>query len=156
MRHTKCTHLGCIFLPKGMNKGRLNPEPRGAGWHRRANCPPKHQGLAGRLRFFYALLVAFRGSTSCIMTKTHPSSSSLNSLGKRERPSNMHATSDYNMKTTIHEGRMWRWARSYDAPGMTPTPEMMRLKPRDLEGWLAGPAQPDPETRGAGWHPRAF
>ena len=68
----------------------------------------------------------------------------------------MHATSDYNMKTTIHEGRMWRWARSYDAPGMTPTPEMMRLKPQDLGGWLAGPAQPDPETRGAGWHPRAF
>ena len=46
--------LGCIFLPKGMNKGGLNPEPRGAGWHRRANCPPKHQGLAGRLRFLRA------------------------------------------------------------------------------------------------------
>jgi hypothetical protein len=44
--------LGCIFLPKGMNKGRLNPQPRGAGWHRRANCLPEHQGLAGRLRFF--------------------------------------------------------------------------------------------------------
>jgi hypothetical protein len=28
---------------------------------------------------------------------------------------------------------------------------MMRLKPQDLGGWLAGPAQPDPETRGAGW-----
>jgi hypothetical protein len=62
------------------------------------------------------------------------------------------------MKTTIHEGRMWRWAHSYsyDAPGMTPTPDMMRLKPQDMGGWLAGPAQPDPETRGAGWHPRAF
>jgi hypothetical protein len=32
--------------------GEQNPEPRGAGWHWRANCPPKHQGLAGRLRFF--------------------------------------------------------------------------------------------------------
>ena len=91
------------------------------------------------------------------MTKTHPPSSSLNSLGKRERPSNTHATSDYNMKTTIHEGRMWRWARSYDAPGMTPTPEMRDASqtpgfgglagrpgttgPRNTRGWLA-PARP--------------
>jgi hypothetical protein len=49
-----CPHPGregyYIFLPKGMNKRRLHPEPRGAGWHRRANCPPKHQGLAGWLR----------------------------------------------------------------------------------------------------------
>ena len=46
--------------------------------------------------------------------------------------------------------------RSYDAPGMTPALEMMRLRPRDLGGWLAGLAQPEPETRGAGWRPRAF
>jgi hypothetical protein len=32
----------------------------------------------------------------------------------------------------------------------------LRLKPRDSGGWLAGPAQPGPVTRGAGWYPCAF
>ena len=91
------------------------------------------------------------------------SSSALNSLGKRERqplqprlcvPQNLEL---YDHKHRKHGGEHSSCARrSYDAPGMTPTLEVMRLKPQDLGGWLAGPAQPDPETRGAGWHPRAF
>ena len=67
-----------------------------------------------------------------------------------------HRTQRIDHKHRKHGGEHSSCARSYDAPGMTPTPEMMRLKPQDLGGWLAGPAQPDPETRGAGWHPRAF
>jgi hypothetical protein len=45
---------GLYFLPGGMNKRGLHPGPRGAGWLPRANFPPKHQGLAGWLRFLRA------------------------------------------------------------------------------------------------------
>jgi hypothetical protein len=43
-----CYDLGCIFLPKGMNKGGLNPE-----------LPPETPGAGWQAAFFYALLVAF-------------------------------------------------------------------------------------------------
>ena len=57
----------------------------------------------------------------------------------------MHATSDYNMKTTIHEGRMWRWARSYDAPGTRYDTHAWERTP----GWRPGVAWLGPRVSGA-------
>jgi hypothetical protein len=43
---------GCIFLPQGMNKGRLNPEPRGGGLAPARQLPPETPGAGWQTAFF--------------------------------------------------------------------------------------------------------
>jgi hypothetical protein len=107
--------LGCIFLPKGMNKGRLNPDdwdgaalhvqpipvnvqpipvtrtPRGRLAPAR-QWPPETRGAGWQTAFFGALFVAFgfwRKKRIMHHDKNtsinQAPSSALNSLGKRER-----------------------------------------------------------------------